>query len=54
MTKLEEAVAKILAEDESDPWTELCIATIRLGAALAHFDNARKAYIKSQEGATHE
>lgn len=50
MTALDEAVAKILADDaDGDPWTELCVATVRLGAALAHFDNARKRYVTSQK-----
>lgn len=46
MTPLEEAVQKILRDEEYDLWTELCVETIRLGAALARFDNARKQYIE--------
>jgi hypothetical protein len=51
MNKLDEAVAKILAGSDAqlDPWTELCIATIKLGAALADFDNKRKEYVRSQK-----
>lgn len=54
MSKLDLAVAKILAEDEQDPWTELCVATVRLGIALARFDNARKKYVESQKGVARE
>ena len=49
MTKLDDAIAKILAEAEPDSWTELCKATIELGAALAKFDAARKKYVESQK-----
>jgi hypothetical protein len=49
MTRLEEVVARALDHNNSDEWTDLCIATIRLGKALAEFDNARKAYIRSQK-----
>ena len=50
MTPLEEAVKKILEGEQDDPWTELCIETIRLGAALARFDNARERYVKTTKG----
>lgn len=49
MTKLDEAVQAILDNDKDDPWTALCVETVRLGAALARFDNARKAYVASQK-----
>lgn len=49
MTKLDLAVQKILAEAKRDPWTDLCVAAVRLGAACAEFDNARKAYVESQK-----
>lgn len=49
MDKLEEAIDKILSNAEPNPWTTLCIATIKLGAALAEFENAKKAYVKSRD-----
>jgi len=50
-SKLDEAIGKILrmGDKDLDPWTKLCIATIKLGAALAEFDNARKEYVESQK-----
>ncbi len=49
MDKLEAAINKILSDAELDPWTQLCIATIKLGTALAEFENAKKAYVKSRD-----
>lgn len=47
MSKLEEAITKILADDAmGDPWTELCVEAVRLGTALARFDNARGRYVR--------
>lgn len=39
-------IQEILNHEPCDPWIELCVAAARLGAALAEFDNARKAYVK--------
>ncbi len=45
-TKLDDAITAILAGDnDRDEWTRLCVATIRLGHALAAFDDARRAYV---------
>lgn len=49
MTKLNEAVQKIIDGEEDDPWTALCIETVRLGAALARWENAKKRYVASQK-----
>lgn len=48
VSKLEEAVEKILAGQIDDPWTKLCVATVKLGAAFAEFNNAKKAYVESK------
>jgi hypothetical protein len=46
MTKLDEALDAILAgEPDRDEWTALVVATARLGAALAGWDDARRRYV---------
>lgn len=47
-SRLDQAVDKILAGDETDAWTDLVAATVRLGAALARWDNARARYVASK------
>jgi len=50
VSRLDLAVDAILAgEPHRDEWTELCVATVRLGAALAEWDNARHRYIKTRK-----
>jgi len=41
--RLAAAVDKVLA-GESDPWTDLCVAAVRLGCAFAEFENACSRY----------
>lgn len=46
MSKLDEALEAILAgEPDRDEWTALVVATARLGAALAAWDDARRRYV---------
>jgi hypothetical protein len=48
--KLTQAIDKVLA-GQTDPWTDLCIAAVHLGHALAQFDNARRRYVASKRAA---
>jgi hypothetical protein len=46
MSRLDDAVDAILAgQPDRDEWTALCVATVRLGHALAGWDDARRRYI---------
>jgi len=49
MTKLDDAVQKIIDGETDDPWTNLCVETVRLGAALARWENAKKRYVVAQK-----
>lgn len=47
-SRLDRALDKILADDETDEWTDLVAATVRLGTALARWDNAEARYAASK------
>lgn len=49
MSKLDEAVQKIIDGEVDDPWTALCVETVRLGTALARWENAKRRYVASQK-----
>lgn len=50
MSKLDAAIEAILAgEPYRDEWTALCVAAVRLGAAFAEFDAAKKRYLEAQK-----